>query len=194
MRICQEIFFYQIAAPVCQSRTCTGELRLVPLPVALSATMSKDEEPFTGFNKRELHGTLVGNWVEERQLESDTGVFRYKVRLPATPRGIIILIIPFWPLPRRGSPHPDPIPSPSRRAGSPLPASTTPRRRARSSASPRRRTSAWSSTHPPCRPANGPPPRSPSLTTRTRARGTSTSARRWAPGTARSWLSWRRRR
>ena len=43
--------------------------------------MSKDEEPFTGFNKRELHGTLVGNWVEERQLESDTGVFRYKVRL-----------------------------------------------------------------------------------------------------------------
>tara|TARA_B100001142_G_C14206325_1_gene605837 strand:- start:358 stop:570 length:213 start_codon:yes stop_codon:yes gene_type:complete len=65
--------------------------------------MSKDEEPFTGFNKRELHGTLVGNWVEERQLESDTGVFRYKVRLPATPefRGIIIIIIiPFWPLPR----------------------------------------------------------------------------------------------
>jgi hypothetical protein len=103
----QEIFFYQIAAPVCQSRTCTGELRLVPLPVALSATMSKDEEPFTGFNKRELHGTLVGNWVEERQLESDTGVFRYKVRLPATPefRGIIIIIIPFWPLPRRGSPR-----------------------------------------------------------------------------------------
>ena len=42
--------------------------------------MSRDEEPFTGFNKRELHGTLVGNWVEERQLESDTGVFRYKVR------------------------------------------------------------------------------------------------------------------
>jgi hypothetical protein len=104
---CQEIFFYQIAAPVCQSLTCTGELRLVPLPVALSATMSKDEEPFTGFNKRELHGTLVGNWVEERQLESDTGVFRYKVRLPATPefRGIIIIIIPFWPLPRRGSPR-----------------------------------------------------------------------------------------
>lgn len=95
----QEIFFYQIAAPVCQSRTCTGELRLVPLPVALSATMSKDEEPFTGFNKRELHGTLVGNWVEERQLESDTGVFRYKVRLPATPefRGIIIITSRFGP-------------------------------------------------------------------------------------------------
>lgn len=103
----QEIFFYQIAAPVCQSRTCTGELRLVPLPVALSATMSKDEEPFTGFNKRELHGTLVGNWVEERQLESDTGVFRYKVRLPATPefRGIIIITSRFGPCRARGSPR-----------------------------------------------------------------------------------------
>ena len=108
-------------------------------------------------------------------------------------RGIIIITSRFGPCRAEVVP-PDPIPSPSRRAGSPLPASTTPRRRARSSASPRRRTSAWSSTHPPCRPANGPPPRSPSLTTRTRARGTSTSARRWAPGTARSWLSWRRRR
>lgn len=103
----RNIFLSDRGASHSQSRTCTGELRLVPLPVALSATMSKDEEPFTGFNKRELHGTLVGNWVEERQLESDTGVFRYKVRLPATPefRGIIIIIIPFWPLPRRGSPR-----------------------------------------------------------------------------------------
>lgn len=95
----QEIFFIRSRRQSASHAVITGELRLVPLPVALSATMSKDEEPFTGFNKRELHGTLVGNWVEERQLESDTGVFRYKVRLPATPefRGIIIITSRFGP-------------------------------------------------------------------------------------------------
>ena len=38
-------------------------------------------EDFAGYNKarsKDLHATLVGNWVEERQLEADTGVFRYK--------------------------------------------------------------------------------------------------------------------
>lgn len=34
--------------------------------------------PFTGYNKKDIHGALVGNWVEERSLESATGVFRYK--------------------------------------------------------------------------------------------------------------------
>ena len=38
-------------------------------------------EDFAGYNtarSKDLHATLVGNWVEERQLEADTGVFRYK--------------------------------------------------------------------------------------------------------------------
>jgi len=34
--------------------------------------------PFTGYNKADIHGALVGNWVEERALEASTGVFRYK--------------------------------------------------------------------------------------------------------------------
>ena len=102
MRMVKKYFFIRSrrqSASHARARGNYGLVRLVPLPVALSATMSKDEEPFTGFNKRELHGTLVGNWVEERQLESDTGVFRYKVRLPATPefRGIIIITSRFGP-------------------------------------------------------------------------------------------------
>ena len=107
--------------------------------------MSRDEEPFTGFNKRELHGTLVGNWVEERQLESDTGVFRYKVRrFPRRRMPQLFFDFPVLARPEaRESLQPDPIPSKLRRAGSPRPTNTTPRRRARSSESPRRRTSAW---------------------------------------------------
>ena len=48
-------------------------------------------EDFAGYNtarSKDLHATLVGNWVEERQLEADTGVFRYKPwveELPARP-------------------------------------------------------------------------------------------------------------
>jgi len=34
--------------------------------------------PFTGYNKKDIHNALVGNWVEERSLEAATGVFRYK--------------------------------------------------------------------------------------------------------------------
>ena len=119
--------------------------------------MSRDEEPFTGFNKRELHGTLVGNWVEERQLESDTGVFRYKVRrFPRRRMPQLFFDFPVLARPEaRESLQPDPTPSKLRRAGSPRPTNTTPRRRARSSESPRRRTSAWSSTPPPCPPASG---------------------------------------
>ena len=67
--------------------------------------MSRDEEPFTGFNKRELHGTLVGNWVEERQLESDTGVFRYKVRrFPRRGCRDYSSTFPFWRVTKRESP------------------------------------------------------------------------------------------
>ena len=67
--------------------------------------MSRDEEPFTGFNKRELHGTLVGNWVEERQLESDTGVFRYKVRrFPRRRMPQLFFDFPVWRVPKRESP------------------------------------------------------------------------------------------
>lgn len=42
--------------------------------------MGGDEHPFSGYNKRDIHNALVGNWVEERALEADTGIFRYQVR------------------------------------------------------------------------------------------------------------------
>lgn len=35
--------------------------------------------PFRNFNKQETTPTLMGNWVEERWLEEETGVNRYKV-------------------------------------------------------------------------------------------------------------------
>jgi hypothetical protein len=42
--------------------------------------MVHDGNPHAGNNKNALRGTLVGNWVEERALEADTGIFRYEVR------------------------------------------------------------------------------------------------------------------
>jgi len=37
-----------------------------------------DDHPFSGYNKKDIHTALVGNWVEERALEADTGIFRYQ--------------------------------------------------------------------------------------------------------------------
>jgi hypothetical protein len=42
--------------------------------------MGGDDHPFSGYNKKDIHTALVGNWVEERALEADTGIFRYQVR------------------------------------------------------------------------------------------------------------------
>lgn len=41
--------------------------------------MGGDDHPFSGYNKKDIHTALVGNWVEERALEADTGIFRYQV-------------------------------------------------------------------------------------------------------------------
>jgi|AntAceMinimDraft_5_1070358.scaffolds.fasta_scaffold166906_1 hypothetical protein len=40
------------------------------------------DHPFSGYNKKDIHTALVGNWVEERALKADTGIFRYQVRTP----------------------------------------------------------------------------------------------------------------
>ena len=47
---------------------------------AVASGLGRDApvDAHAGFNKTLERGTLVGNWVEERQLEADTGVFRYK--------------------------------------------------------------------------------------------------------------------
>ena len=46
-------------------------------------------EAYANYNKSTHRVALVGNWVEERALEADTGVFRYKVRAdPLPPRAI----------------------------------------------------------------------------------------------------------
>ena len=37
-------------------------------------------DAYANYNKSTHRVALVGNWVEERALEADTGVFRYKVR------------------------------------------------------------------------------------------------------------------
>ena len=42
--------------------------------------MGGDDHPFSGYNKKEIDTALVGNWVEERALKADTGIFRYQVR------------------------------------------------------------------------------------------------------------------
>lgn len=51
------------------------------MSVGLDVLTASAVEDFAGYNNsrsKDLHSTLVGNWVEERQLEHDTGVFRYK--------------------------------------------------------------------------------------------------------------------
>ena len=46
-------------------------------------------DAYANYNKSTHRVALVGNWVEERALEADTGVFRYKVRAdPLPPRAI----------------------------------------------------------------------------------------------------------
>lgn len=46
-------------------------------------------DAYANYNKSTHRVALVGNWVEERALEADTGVFRYKVRAdPLLPRAI----------------------------------------------------------------------------------------------------------
>ena len=55
---------------------------------AMDDTSVPRGEDFAGYNtarSKDLHATLVGNWVEERQLEADTGVFRYKPWVEETP-------------------------------------------------------------------------------------------------------------
>ena len=58
-------------------------------------------EAYANYNKSTHRVALVGNWVEERALEADTGVFRYKVRAdPPLPR--VVLSRP----PKKRSPFP----------------------------------------------------------------------------------------
>ena len=46
--------------------------------------------PYRSYNKQETVTTLLGNWVEERVLEEETGVNRYKVRPPPPPAALTI--------------------------------------------------------------------------------------------------------
>ena len=47
-------------------------------------------DAYANYNKSTHRVALVGNWVEERALEADTGVFRYKVRAdPPLPRVVL---------------------------------------------------------------------------------------------------------
>lgn len=43
-------------------------------------SLAKVNEPFTGYNKTDPDGALVGNWVEERVLHRTTGRHRLGVR------------------------------------------------------------------------------------------------------------------
>mmetsp|Transcript_11017 Transcript_11017/g.38253 ORF Transcript_11017/g.38253 Transcript_11017/m.38253 type:complete len:268 (+) Transcript_11017:145-948(+) len=44
----------------------------------MAGSTAGTHHPFTGYNKKETPGVVVGNWVEERALLAATGVFRYK--------------------------------------------------------------------------------------------------------------------
>lgn len=92
--------------PVCRGSAHTLarapiRLRAESTPASSTATMADavvdagldheaPVEAYANYNKSTHRVALVGNWVEERALEADTGVFRYKVRAdPPLPRVVL---------------------------------------------------------------------------------------------------------
>lgn len=53
---------------------------------------AKINEPFTGYNKANPDGALVGNWVEERVLHATTGRHRLGVGCTTHTRGQSCLV------------------------------------------------------------------------------------------------------